>query len=175
MTNYSASAAILDELMMELKKNDVDIPQHVVTDLKAGRSFAGIAARGVEEVETETKALAALQNVEMNLLSLAEIYNGIEYAENWQRRINEAYISEVTIPKSSSSAGYLVGIPKGVYWIRIDEEYLKDVEDVSGLLDEYSLSFKSQDDGYMLVYGVKENVTLFLAKVRETVGKIGDK
>lgn len=173
--NYSAGATILDELMIELKLKGADIPTHVVSDLKTGRSFAGIAMRQQGEIETEAKAMATLQNVEMNLLSLAEILVDIEYAEGWQKKINDAYASEQVASTSSSSSSYIVGIPKGVYWIRIDEDYLSDVDNLLELFEEYDLSSKSQDDGFMLVYGKKENVTLFLAKVREIVGKIGDK
>ncbi|MCL1831113.1 MAG: DUF2096 family protein [Oscillospiraceae bacterium] len=170
MTNYIAAAAVLDELMIELKHKNIDIPSHVVSDLKTGRSFAGIAMRQAGEIETEAKAMAALQNVEMNLLSLAEIEAGNEYAEGWQMKIIEAYTSDVKAPPSSSAAGYIVGIPKGVYWVRVQEEYLKDITDIAALLDEFTLSSKSQDDGYILVYGKKDNVSLFLASVREAVG-----
>ena len=132
--------------------------------------------RQAGEIETEAKAMAVLQNVEMNLLSLAEILNDSAYAESWQMRINEAYASEASnFTTSPSSSAYVVGIPKGVYWIRIQEEYLVGLENREELLKEYDLSSKIQDDGCILVFGKKENVTLFLKTVREIVGKMGVK
>ena len=175
MTNYTAAAAVLDELMMELKDKGAEISSFVVSELKTGRSFAGIAARQEGEIETEAKAMSALQNVEMHLLSLAEQIEDIGYAEKWQKRIIDAYFSDAVVTASQSSSRHLTGIPKGTYFVRIQEEYLKDVDNLAILLEEYGLTSQNQDDSYVLILGKKEDVTLFLQKVREIVGRIGDK
>ena len=171
MANYHSVAKILDELMLELIQRDVAIPPHVVDDLKAGRSFASIWLRQPND-EVADKAMFALQNVEMNLLSLAEINAGKENADVWQRRIIEAYQEDIKQAAPPAASKYVTGVPKGRHWIRIQAAELAVVEGLSALLDSYLLSSVAQEDGYLLIYGAKEDVSAFMKEIRQIIGKM---
>jgi len=172
MSNFYAAAGVLDELMLELINKGADIPRHVVDDLKSGRSFAGISSRQPNDMEVAAKAMTALQNAEMNLLSIAEAAFGAQYAEGWQLKIIEAGRQELSPAPAANNRS--PGVPPGDRWVRIQTEYLAPVAQLDTLLADLSLTSRVQEDGYLLIHGGKENVSAFLAKIREIIGKKGD-
>jgi len=166
-------AKALDELMLDLLKKGAKIPGYVTDDLKSGRSLAGIHSRQSCENDTSAKVMSILENVEMNLLSLAESAEGREYAEKWQQKINDAQICDSgdscasPLPYATATK-YNTGVPRGEYWIRIMESELSPFNnEIEGLLDGFDLISLPQDDGYLLIYGKKENVTSFLKDIRD--------
>ena len=170
MANCQNAAKVLDELMLELMEKGITIPRQAVDDLKSGRSFANIGIRQPNDSDIEAKAMFALQNVEMNLLSLAETGISAEYAEKWQGRILKAYSEETT--QVSAASAFVSGVPKGKHWIRIQASELSEVHGFQKLLDANMLSSVAQEDGYLLIYGKKEGVTAFLKEIRKMIGKM---
>ena len=169
MMNYHSAAKTLDGLMMELIKKGAEIPAHVVDDLKSGRSFAGILLRSPDDADVAGKAGFILENVEMNLLSLAEIKFGPEYAETWQKAIIAAYKEEIA-PIASAAASKLVsGVPKGERWIRVQTSELAAFyeHEPDKTPEVFDLTAVGQKDGYTLIYGKKENVASFLNQMKE--------
>jgi len=167
--NYQRAIKLLDELMLELFGKGVSIPAHVVEELKAGRSFANIVSRSPDDTDSAAKAAFALQNVEMNLLAIAEREVDAGYAEAWQIRIIDAYNESGVQTDTPPVAKELPKVPKGEYWIRIQMSELKPFREneLDGLLENFSLSASAQKDGYTLIYGKKENVAAFLGEIRQ--------
>ena len=175
MSNYLGRAKALDELMLELIEKGADIPGNVTDDLKSGRSLAGVSLRGSCEGDTAAKAMSILENVEMNLLALAETVGSREYAEKWQQRINDALAAEsldcscdTAASSQASATRFNSGVPRGEYWIRVKASELAPVEqELKELFDVFELKALPQDDGYLLLYGKKENVSSFLKDIRD--------
>ena len=172
MNNYLGMAKALDELMLELMGKGAEIPGSVVGDLKSGRSLAGIFTRQPCEGDAAIKTMSILENAEMNLLSLAESTGGRDYAEKWQKKINDALTSGgergCAAPSSASATRYNSGVPRGEYWIRVKESDLSPYShELEGLLAAFKLHTKPQDDGYLLLYGEKGNVSSFLKDIRD--------
>ena len=173
MSDFIGMAKALDELMLELMQKGVEIPGYVTDDLKSGRSLAGILSRQSCEGDTAVNAMSILENVEMNLLSLAESANGRDHAEKWQQRINDALTGNGSHgcsaqPPSASATRYNSGVPRGEYWIRVKASEMSPAADeLEGLFDDFALNSLPQDDGYLLLYGKKENVSSFLRKIRD--------
>ena len=169
MMNYHSAAKVLDALMIELIQKGAEIPAHVAGDLKSGRSFAGILLRTPDDIDISAKAAFILENVEMNLLSLAEIKFGADYAETWQKAIIGAYREEAanTTPASASKA--VSGVPKGEYWVRVQTSELTAFyeREPDKLPETFKLIAVEQKDGYTLIYGKKENATAFLNCMKE--------
>ena len=172
MTNYYAAAKTLDELMLELIKNGMAIPSHVADDLKSGRSLTSIEQRQDCDVGIANKINTILERVEMNLLSLAESGVGAEYADEWQKRIAGAYCVEPV--KAPPASKMVFGVPKGKHWVRVQKTELEAVKELDALIGEYTLTALMQEDGYMLVYGEKEDVCAFLKAIRQIIGKNGE-
>jgi len=163
--NYLSAAKILDELLLALMEQGQTIPAHAAEDLKTGRSLAGILLRQHDD-EAAVKAQAILERVEMNLLSLAESAFGRESAEDWQTKIAEAYRQEA--PASAPASKFVTGVPKGTHWVRVEASYPTD----AGVAPEaFGLTSIVQEDGYLLIYGRKEDVSAFLAEIRQRIRK----
>ena len=180
MIDYLSVIKVLDELMLELIDKGVVIPRHISEDLRSGRSLAGVYALQTGDCDDAAPKVAVLlESIEMNLLSLAEGHGGRTFAEEWQRRIISAYANEYAEPRQNRRArvkpklpSFVSGVPKGDYWVRIESSELAPI---GGELDELlagsELTAQKQDDGFILLYGSKENVSSFLKVVRQKVGK----
>ncbi|MCL1802993.1 MAG: DUF2096 domain-containing protein [Eubacteriaceae bacterium] len=181
MNNYINAARTMEDMMLELMEQGFAVPEHVLEDLKTGRTLARIAQRLPEEDEDDAgtiqRALFALQNVEMNLLSLAEMLVGLEYAENWQKKIADAFSREGEDEEEAiatvTASKFLQGVPKSEHWVRIKASELEGITNLNELLDRFMLTAKQQDDGFILIYGKKEVVSEFLKEVRRIAGKMG--
>ena len=172
MTNCLNAAKTLDELLLELIEKGIEIPGHMANDLKSGRTLASISSRTPDDVDLEIKARIVLENVEMNLLALAENNLGAEAAETWQRRISSAYQEEITVQAAAVSAPkFGSGVPKGDHWVRLQSDYLDTVEGAEKLLEQFKVSVLEQEDGYLMIHGKKEDVSAFLKGLRQKVGK----
>ena len=172
MRNYLSIARVLDELILDLRGKGADIPGHVADSLKAGRSLAIVGLNNPDDAGVALKTQSALENVEMNLLSIAEAAFGREYADGWQRKIVAA--GEEEAEPVAKKQTFVAGVPKGAHWVRIETKDLFEVENVQQRLDGQNLTARKQDDGFTLVYGRKEDVTGFLSEIREEIRrKIG--
>ena len=168
MNNYLSAAKALDELLLELIGQDLSVPGHVVEDLKTGRALASMAARSPGNTELEDKTAPVLERVEMNLLALAEMAGGAAFADAWQGKIAQAYQAPAQAPPI---AGKMQGVPKDAYPIRVQTSALEGMTPS----DERNLTVIEQEDGYTLIYGPKENISLFLDDIRKKQGKVGFK
>lgn len=155
--------------MVELMKKGLAIPQPVIEDLKTCRTLIKIYGTGSADPETAADAAPYLQKVEANLMVLAESSVGVEYADAWQHRIRAAY--EDNGGETDTASKFVSGVPKSDYWIRLKTSELNIGGEIGEMLDRLSLSAKQNDDGYLLVYGKKEDVKAFLQEVRQKVGK----
>ena len=174
-TNHYSAAKVLDELMLQLMQNGREIPAHVVEDLKAGRSLASLLQRQPDDADIAAKATIALQNVEMNLLALAQQSGGTAYADQWQRQIIGAYQTDFVPEAPTPASKFVSGVPKGQHWIRILAVELAPVSELEQLLTEAGLSAEAQEDGYLLIHGEREKISGFLKNIRQKVGKAGSK
>ena len=155
----------MEELMLLLLEKGADVPEQVAEELRSGRSYAGMGTRVGADADIETKAMIAFQNVEMNLLSQAEIIFDRETADSWQIKLNQAKESPPVAAKTTSR--YITGVPKGSYQIRVQTEYLDTAENLDEMLAGYKLKTIPQDDDFVMIYGEKENVMNFLKEIRQ--------
>ena len=171
MSNVYNAAKVLDQLLQEIVALQETVPQHIIDDLKTGRSYANILRRSPLDTEVAEKASIVLETAAMNLLALAETHKGAAFADAWQERIAAAYDEE--LPPLVSSSVFAAGLPKGVYWIRYQTAELKRIITVNELLQQHDLSTIEQDDGFTLVYGIKDQVLAFLHEIRHLIEELG--
>jgi len=166
MMNYDNALKKLDELVVELLDKGLSIPQHFFDEIKSARSMAKICRADPNKADAVMNGAPFLEIAEMNLLAIAEAGCGKEYADIWQRAIAEAYNQP---DGGAKSAGFVSGVPKTDYWIRIDPSEINLGSDETAQLPaELNLSAKPQPDGYLLIHGAKENVMAYLREVRRT-------
>jgi hypothetical protein len=156
--------------MLDLMEKGVSIPPHLIEDLKSGRTLIGVHNAGPQEPDA-SEPTPFLQMVEANLMSLAETELGMCYADVWQVKISETYTEEGT--KTPPPAKFVSGIPKGEHWVRIDLSQLSAEGEAKELLSRLNLSSRQEEDGYLLIHGSKEDISVFLKELRKFVSKAG--
>lgn len=173
MIYYENACRKLEELMLELIKKGVAIPQQVIDDLKSARSLISVFQAEPEDSETAVEPTPFLEKAEANLLCLAEAEIGKEYADEWQKKVSVAYWEKAEKPLSGPK--FVSGIPKSEYWIRIKTTDLAIGSEISELMNRFALAARPEEDGYLLIHGKKEDVSSFLKEVRQKVGRREDK
>lgn len=167
--NYESVWRLLEGLMVELKAKGIAIPQEAVDDLKSAKTLTSIYKTESVTSNVASDIALYLDKVEPSLLSLAESEIGQEYADEWQNRI---YKARTQAPeKAAVSPRFVSGIAKGEHWIRIKTSNIIADSELSESLKRLNLSCKRQDDGYLLVYGNKENVKTLIREVSSRIGK----
>ena len=69
-----------------------------------------------------------------------------------------------------TSNAFITGIPKSDYRIRLKTSDIQIDGELDVLIEQFRLSATTQDDGFLLVYGAKEDVMAFLKEVRRKIG-----
>jgi hypothetical protein len=155
--------------MVELRGKGIAIPQELVDDLKSAKTLASIYKTDSTALNVMNEMALYMDKVEPSLLSLAESEMGKEYADKWQNKINDTRM-EVG-EKAAVPSRFISGISKSEHWIRIKTSNIIADLELSELLKKLNLSNKLQEDGYLLVYGNKENVKTFIREVSKKIGK----
>lgn len=168
--NYEYLWKVLEEIIVELNKKGVTVPQELVDDLRSSKTLINIHRTDPTILEIATEIELYFEKVESNLLYLAESDIGEEYANSCLKKIDEAR-KKGLIEKTTATSRFVSGVPKGKQWIRISISNLVSDKEMEGLLKELNLSSKPQDDGYLLIYGKDEDLKVFIRKLRKIIGK----
>jgi hypothetical protein len=157
----------LEDLLIELKKKDVQVPAKIVEDLRAARSMIELACREGTHGEAVTKAEEYTANVEAYLIGQAqEVFEPTEVDE-WFRRLEKANTPAHCIVQGSTEnkEKFVVGVPRGQKWIRIETDSKLPAEYVLKLAGERNLAVNKQADGRLVVYGQPDDVKAFVKQV----------
>ncbi len=166
--NYEHLWRVLEDLFVELTNKGVTVPEELLNDLKSAKTLITIYNAEPTALEAATQIEMYLDNVESNLLYLAESNLGKEYANNLLTKINEARQKglEEKVPVPSK---FVPGVQKSEHWIRIDISDLISGKELDSLLKRLNLSSKPQEDGYLLIHGKEENVKAFVKEISEKI------
>ncbi len=168
MWNYYAVWRVLEELLGDLKERDVEIPADFLTKLKAAHGNINILKADPTYEDTMKKVEEQLNNLEGQLVYLAENRVGPEYADKWIARIRQARESE---PEVSRAKPFSPGVPRADYWIRLTIGEVIRLEEIKEMASDLGLSIKAEDTDTVIVHGkeakVKRLVKNMTAKMRE--------
>jgi hypothetical protein len=136
-------------------------------DLRSAKSLIHISRANPSTSRDTTQIEVYLSNVEIYLMPRAQKF-GRRFVEQWMKRLEKARagaLEEFTI--SSTISKFLPGIPRDTPWVivRISEDISRDTAEA--IARESGLSTDSQEKGYLLVYGQKEKLQLFIRKMTE--------
>ena len=167
--NYGSVCNKLDALMSELLNKGVNVPQQIAEGLNSVRSLIQIYSKSPDKLHSLIDKSTELQTLEMNLVILAEASFGKDFADAWQQKISAAYKEE--IPDQKQNSRYVSGVPKEQYWVRLKTGDITEDIGLDGMLDGMRLNARKEPDGYLLIYGQKEDVKTLLNNIRQKIGK----
>jgi hypothetical protein len=158
----------LEDLIEEFRKRGETIPPEIMEDLRAAKSLVQVSRAKPSPSEDSVQIEVYLNNIEFYLMPKAQEKFGQEFADEWMRRLQragkEASEEEGT---GSTVSKFLPGMPRDMPWVRVKiSEDIKQ-EAVEALAKESELRTDDKESGYLLVYGEKEKLNVFMRKMTE--------
>lgn len=163
---YLAVWKVLEEMVADFRRKGAPIPSNIFNDLKYARTLINVLRADPSRLETNEKIEEYLNNVESFLVFEGQKF-GEKYIAEWLGRLEEA---RKVFDEEESALKFIPGLPREQKWVRvkISEEMPMDV--LKDLARELNLSFKLQDDGFLLVCGEDERVKYFVKKAATRYG-----
>ena len=170
---YEEVWKVLADLITDLRKGGERIPANVMNDLRSAKTMIQILKADPTHIENLPRIETYLGDVESYLIFLAQNKFGSDYVEQWMKKLERARrkIYEEGRPKVVSR--FVPGLPRGERWVRIQVSEDVPQKSIERLVEESELSYKMQEDGYMLVYGDVEKVKAFVARMKKIFFKGG--
>lgn len=153
---------VLEKMIADLRKKGLAVPDKVMKDLKSARTMIKILDADPTRGETIQKIDVYLENVESYIVSEAQKKFGVEYADEWLKRLDKA--SRQTFDEEEE-ARFVSGVPRGQKWIRVKPLDELPIEKLKTLAEESNLSYNIQKDGFLLVHGKDEDIKHFVKKM----------
>ena len=162
---YEAVWKVLSDLVTELRRRDEAIPPEVMEDLRSAKTMIQILKADPARTETLTRIETYLEKVESRLFYIAREKIGPENAEQWMQKLAKArrkIHEEVTPPPR-----FVPALPRDKHWVRIQVSEDTPREDAERLAEGTGLSYRMQENGYLLVYGDEKGIKSFVKKMAE--------
>ena len=161
--SHAATWKILEELIIELKRNGVSTPPNVINDLRSAKLMIKISESVGGKGDVLQKVDEYLGNVESHLINAAQETLGFEKTDQWLRRLEEA--NAKTSEEKLEENKFITNVPRDQKWIRVEPISDVPTERIQQIAKESNLSVNPQKDGRLVVYGQRERIKEFLKKL----------
>jgi hypothetical protein len=166
--SYVAKSKLLEEIIVQLRRKGLEIPDEVLSDLKAARALMNIAQADSGGMgETAPRIEEYLGNVEGYVLAEAERWFAPEQVSCWLEALAVAScMACVPSQKQEEERMRMVpGVPRDQKWVRVEPIAGLPVEKLERLASEMGLGFRRESSGRLVVYGSDEAVKGFIRRV----------
>jgi hypothetical protein len=171
MGHTMAAWKTLEDLLIELKRKNVEIPENIVADLRAARSMIELSCSEGSQGESLQKAEEYTASVEAFLINEAQQTFGPEAVDEWLRRLEEANAQDSCGKEAQGKGKFVVGVPRDQKWIRIEPSSSLSEANVLKLAGERNLMVNKQTDGRLVVHGQAVDVKAFVKQVAAETAK----
>lgn len=163
MGHNLATWKTLEDMMIELKKKGVAIPENVMEDLRSAKSMIKLACTQGSHGDEVMKTEEYMANVEAYLVNEGQRVFGSKHVDGWLMRLEEAgACGEVCEQPAEREAQFVTGVPRDQKWIRVEPTEKLSSERIQQLAREQNLQIKLQKDMRLLVYGEPESLKGFV-------------
>jgi len=168
---YEEVWKVLADLITDLRKRGEKIPANVMNDLRSAKTMIQILKADPTHIENLPRIETYLGDVEAYLIFLAQNKFGSDYVEQWMEKLERA--RREIHEEGKVASRFVPGLPRGERWVRIQISEDVPQKDIETLAEENELLYKTQEDGYMLVYGDVERIKAFVAQMKKIFFKKG--
>ena len=172
MGHNLATWKTLEDMMIELKKKGITIPENIMEDLRSAKSMIKLACTQGSHGDEVMKTEEYMANVEAYLVNEGQKAFGSEHVNDWLRVLEEASAcGEVCEHPAQRETQFVTGVPRDQKWVRVEPTEKLSTERIQQLAKEYTLQFNLQNDGRLLVYGKPANLKAFVKQMTEETKK----
>ncbi len=169
---YLSVWKIIEEMVTDLRSAGNEIPSDTMRNLRSARTLIQILSSESSQEETIQRIEEYLNNLEIYVVSEGDKVFGKAYADRMLKRLAEGRKR----PESGNDhASFLADVPRDDSWIRVKPTPELTEEALKILAGKSKLSFKSQDDGSLLIYGKASDVKVFVKKMAMEYGSTKQK
>jgi hypothetical protein len=163
--DYFALWKALEELLTELKKKGVNVPDLTMKRLRGARATINIYVADPSYQQTSADLMTQLTELEMELMTLAEQEVGPEFANDWLKRIATAREAEPSSPMVDK--GFPKGVPRSDYWIRLTIGDTISIDEVREMATKHDLTVKEETPEQVIVHGEQSRVRQLVKMMTE--------
>jgi hypothetical protein len=166
--SYVAKSKILEEVIVELKKQKIDIPLGVLSDLKAARTLIQVEkATPQSRNETEPKIDQYLNNVEAYVMSEADKILSPQKVDTWISQLNVTTCSPcfASTGEAKEPDRFVTGVPRNQKWVRIQPLTGWPTEKIVQTATQAGLGAKVEPNQNVTVYGTPEAIKELIKKM----------
>jgi hypothetical protein len=161
---YEEKWEILADLLIELQERGEKIPADVIKDLRSAKTIIQVLKADPTHTESISRIDTYMRNVESYAIFAAEKL-GTENVEKWLKKLKDP--KTLKKKKRATDSRFTPGVPRDKSWMRIKISDYTPTGEVKKFVRESRLSYKMQENGYILVYGNKENIKSFVRRMAE--------
>jgi hypothetical protein len=158
----------LEALIKEFRRRGETIRPEVIKDLRLAKSLIHVARAKPQHEADLLQIEVYLNNIEFYLIPKAEEKFGQIFADEWMKKLEKAR-KEATEEEWLGSAAFkfFPSTPRNMPWVRVklSENIKHDI--VEAFAKESGLRTSGKESGYLLVYGEKEKLKIFMKKMTE--------
>jgi len=155
----------LADLLIKLQERGEKIPAEVIKDLRSSKTIIQILKADPTHPESSSRIDTYLRSIESYVIFAAEKL-GTENVEEWLKKLKDTKKVKKKEERMSASR-FTPGVPRDKSWMRIKISGDTPLEDVKKFVKENKLSYKTQENGYILVYGNEEKIKSFVKRMTE--------
>ena len=171
---YSATWKILEEIITEFRKEDLPVPEPIMSDLKSAKTLIKLLESGDGQGEISPKVEQYLASVEAHLVTEAQKSFKPERIDEWLRRLGaspcEVGVDQTSKPEKQELR-FVAGMPRDQKWVRVKPISSLPLEKLKQLATESALSVRLEEDGHLIVYGKAEDIKEFVRKMTEQAAR----
>ena len=154
---------LLEDMILELKKSDIEIPEKIIEDLRSAKSLIKLSCMPNSGDATQ-KAEEYLANVEAFVITWGQKTFGEERVDDWLRQLENANV-KVCTEFSLAEDKFVIGVPRDQKWVRIEPSGDLTQEKIGQLAKEHNLQMKTDKTGKIVVCGQQEDLKACLKKM----------
>jgi hypothetical protein len=162
--SYEEKWKVLADLLIELQERGEKIPADIMNDLRSAKTMIQVLRADPTHTENLPRIDIYLNGVESYTIFTAEKY-GTELVEEWLKKLKAP--KELRTKEKKTASRFIPGVPRNKNWVRIEISEDTPPEEIKKLVEESDVSYKMQENGYIFVYGDRENIKSFMKMMTE--------
>jgi len=151
---------ILVELLTDLRKNGVSIPNDVTKDIQMAKTtinFYKVNPNDPERMKELKRMNDFMNSAQDMLLTLAEDV-GEDYLESWLEKLRRASRGEQVYQLVDKKSKFIVGAPSGFSMARLTFKKPILEERLQEIAEYYNIILEFEEDNIIMIFGDKDNI-----------------
>ena len=162
---YEEKWEVLADFLIELQERGKKTPVEVMDDLRSAKTIIQVLKVDPTHTESISRIETYLRNVESYAIYTAEEI-GTKKVEEWLKKLKDPKRAE-KYEKQEASSRFILGVPRKMNWVRIQISEDAPLKDAEKLVKKCGLSYTMQEKCYMIDYGNRDSVKLFVKSMAE--------